>query len=84
MTWEIVVGIGTLIGFGVAVISPIIKLNGSITKLNCSIDELNAQMAKSDRRLDAHGHQIDMNTQDIAILKERLEHIKAEIYNTKG
>ena len=80
MTWEIVVGIGTLIGFGVAVITPIVKLNSSITKLNCSIDELNSQMAKSDRRLDAHGHQIDTNTQDIAILRERIEQIKQELH----
>jgi len=80
MTWEIFIGISALVAFGIAVTTPIVKLNSSITKLNCSIDELNTQMAKSDRRLDAHGHQIDTNTQDIAILKERFEQLKQELH----
>ena len=38
MSWEIVLGLIALVGFGISVSTPIIKLNTSITKLNCSID----------------------------------------------
>ena len=47
MTWEIVVGIIALCGFGISIVTPIIKLNTSITKLNCSIDSLNQHMARN-------------------------------------
>ena len=51
MTWEIVTGLIALVGFGLSVISPIIKLNSSITKLNCSIDSLNQNMARNEARI---------------------------------
>ena len=59
MTWEIVVGLIALVGFGISVTTPIIKLNTSITKLNCSIDSLNKNMAVSEKRITAHGKEID-------------------------
>lgn len=59
MTWEIVVGLIALVGFGISVMTPIMKLNTSITKLNCSIDSLNQNMARSEERITAHGKQID-------------------------
>lgn len=69
MTWEIFLGISALVAFGVAVVTPIIKLNSSITKLNCAIDMLNASMAKSDKRLDAHSVQLDNHEKRITILE---------------
>ena len=59
MTWEIVVGLIALVGFGISGSTPIIKLNTSITKLNCSIDALNKNMDVSTKRLDVHGKEID-------------------------
>lgn len=69
MTWEIVVGLIALVGFGISVTTPIIKLNTSITKLNCSIDALNKNMAVSERRLDAHGKQLDDFEHRITVLE---------------
>lgn len=40
MTWEIALGIFALITFGIAVVTPIIKLNTLVTKLNSSIEFL--------------------------------------------
>lgn len=51
MTWEIVLGLIALFGFGVAVVTPIIKLNTSITKLNASIDRLNEKMVTSEEKV---------------------------------
>ena len=69
MTWEIVVGLIALVGFGISVTTPLIKLNTSITKLNCSIDSLNQNMARSDRRITEHGRQIDDHEHRNAVLE---------------
>lgn len=59
MTWEIVVGLISLFGFGVAVVTPIIRLNTSITKLNSTVEYL----IKT----------IDRHEADIKDLKEKLK-----------
>ena len=69
MTWEIVVGIIALVGFGISVTTPIVKLNTSITKLNCSIDNLNQNMATSNKRLDAHSKELDRHEHRITVLE---------------
>jgi TolA-binding protein len=69
MTWEIVLGLIALVGFGITVATPIIKLNTSITKLNCSIDTLNDGMATNDRRLTQHGQQLDKLEHRVTILE---------------
>ena len=69
MNWEIVVGLSVLVGFGISVTTPIIKLNTSITKLNCSIDALNKNMAVSERRIDEHGRQLDSFEHRITVLE---------------
>ena len=71
MTWEIVLGLIALVGFGISVISPIIKLNSSITKLNCSIDSLNQNMARNEARITHHGEQIDNHEHRITVLEEK-------------
>lgn len=69
MNWEIFLGISVLVGFGVTVATPIIKLNTSITKLNCSIDKLNEGMASSDRRLTEHGKHLDGLEHRVTVLE---------------
>ena len=44
MTWEIFLGIVALVGFITAVMTPIIKLNTSITKLNSALELLQISM----------------------------------------
>ena len=69
MTWEIVLGIIALAGFGISVSTPIIKLNTSITKLNCSVESLNKNLENSKKRLDAHGRQLDNFEHRITVLE---------------
>lgn len=69
MTWEIFLGIVALVGFGVTVATPLIKLNTSITKLNCSIDTLNDGMAANDKRITQHGQHIDKLENRVTILE---------------
>ncbi len=69
MTWEIVLGIIALVGFGISVSTPIIRLNTSITKLNCSVESLNDNLESSKRRLDAHGRQLDNFEHRITVLE---------------
>lgn len=69
MTWEIVVGLIALVGFGISVMSPIVKLNTSITKLNCSIDNLNQNMNESKERISKHGEEIDELRDRVTVLE---------------
>lgn len=69
MTWEIVVGLITLVGFIISVMTPIIKLNTSITKLNCSIDSLNKNMARNEERISNHGKMLDEFEHRITVLE---------------
>ena len=69
MTWEIVVGLIALVGFGISVTTPNIKLNTSITKQNCSIDALNKNMDTSNKRLDAHSKELDDHEHRITVLE---------------
>ena len=48
MTWEIALGIFALITLGIAVVTPIIKLNTLVTKLNSSIEYLSKMIDKHD------------------------------------
>lgn len=45
MEWQIVTVIVTLIGLGVTIVTPIVKLNTSITKLTSTVDHLAQQIA---------------------------------------
>ncbi len=69
MTWEIVVGLIALVGFGISVTTPIVKLNTSITKLNCSIDALNQNMARNEERISCHGRELDDHEHRITVLE---------------
>lgn len=80
MTWEIVVGIIALVGFVLSVMTPIVKLNSSITKLNCAIDTLNASNKSTEKRLEAHGRELDSlrerctrHTEDIKAVNQRID-----------
>ncbi|MBQ7821183.1 MAG: hypothetical protein IJ391_02755 [Clostridia bacterium] len=69
MTWEIVLGLITLVGAIISVATPLLKLNTSITKLNCSIDALNAGMKQNDDRITKHGMQIDDLEHRVTVLE---------------
>ena len=73
MTWEIVVGLIALVGFGISVMTPIIKLNTSITKLNCSIDALNENSNESKARITTHGKEIDALDKRVTKIEEHLK-----------
>lgn len=55
----LIIGIGTLLTIVVAIITPILKLNSSITKLNVNFDNMIRNDANRDRRIDAHSKEID-------------------------
>lgn len=81
MTWEIFIGIGVLVSFMIAVISPILKLNKSITELNCTMKTVNDNMAKNEKRITKHGEQIDDLSvrvgnceNDISNMKEKIKY----------
>lgn len=63
MTWSIFLGISALFAFGVAVVTPVIKLNTTLTKLNCTVEMLNVSMQKLEK-------QVNSNTTEINRLKE--------------
>lgn len=52
MTWEIVLGIIALIGLGVSVATPMIKLNTTITTLTVTVKTLSETIKGQQSRLD--------------------------------
>ena len=79
MTWEIVAGIIALVGLIISVVTPIAKLDASITGLKCSIDALNQNMARNEERITdnnataANGKQIDDHEHRITVLEQKEE-----------
>lgn len=73
MTWEIVAGIIALVGLIISVVTPIAKLDASITGLRCSIDVLNQNMARNEERITHHGKQIDDHEHRITVLEQKEE-----------
>jgi len=53
--YTVVIGLGALIG----VMTPIIKLNNSITKLTTLIEYITKDNIKQDERLDSHSKKLD-------------------------
>ena len=66
MTWEIFLGIVALIGFCVAIMTPLMKLSKTMTELNVNMQNLNQAMntltannTESHRRIWAHNDEQD-------------------------
>lgn len=72
MTWEIFVGITVLVGFAIAIITPILKLNSSITQLNCSINTLNKSVTSIEKKINEIGKRQD--EMEIEFAKLKAEH----------
>lgn len=72
MTWEIFIGITVIVGFAITTITPIMKLNSSITKLNCSIDTLNKSMSSNEKKINEQGKRQD--EMDVELAKLKAEH----------
>lgn len=76
MSWEIFLGLAALVSFGVAVITPLIKLNTSITKLNCAIDTLNDKMARSEKANENLSSRLDRQGEILADHERRITHME--------
>lgn len=79
--WQVVGVIVVLIGLGVSVVTPIIKLNTTITKLTTVVERLGGDVADLTARntkthdrifttLDKHGEQLTDHETRITILEE--------------
>ena len=66
--WQVVSVLVTLVGLGVAIVTPIIKLNTNIVKLTDSVNSLNEKYSEMDKDNDSAHKQ----------LHERINHRKAE------
>lgn len=71
MEWTIVLTLITLLGFGTAIITPILKLNKTLTELNMGVATLNAGLkesndsnAKAHKRIWEHNDEQDKEIQD--------------------
>lgn len=54
MEWEIVLVLVTLVGLFTAVLTPLLKLNTSITKLNTTIKNLDELVIENRNKMDDH------------------------------
>ena len=53
--YTVIIGVGALIG----VMTPVLKLNNSITKLTTALDYMATDNRRQDARLDAHSKELD-------------------------
>jgi hypothetical protein len=63
--YTVIVGVGALLG----VVTPVIKLNNSITKLTTAIEYMNDRNRRQDARLDAHSKALDDHERRISHLE---------------
>lgn len=63
--YTVIIGVGALIG----VMTPVLKLNNSITKLTASLDYMIADNRRQDARLDAHSRELDEHEKRISHLE---------------
>lgn len=64
--YTVIIGIGALIG----VMTPVIKLNNSITKLTTTIEYMADRNRRQDARLDAHSKELDDHEKRISHLEK--------------
>lgn len=83
MTWAIFLGISALVAFVIGIMTPIVKLNSTITKLDCTIDALSGRFNETNRvttkRLDAHGKEIDELREQGSRHEQELKNIKEKV-----
>jgi cell division protein FtsL len=72
MTWEIFVGIAALVSFMIAVITPMLKLNNTITKANDHLESLQSALndfktsnEKSHKRIWDHNDEQDKKLEEL-------------------
>lgn len=64
--YTVIIGVGALIG----VMTPVIKLNNSITKLTTTLEFLTKENKRQDDRLDAHSKTLDDHEKRISHLEK--------------
>lgn len=74
MNWDIFLGISALVSFVGLLIAPISKLTKAVTELACEIKTLNKTQSDTNKRVEAHGKQIDDH-------ERRLTKTEADIQN---
>lgn len=63
--YTVIIGVGALIG----VMTPVLKLNNSITKLTSTIEYMVEDNKRQDSRLDAHARELDDHEKRISHLE---------------
>lgn len=71
MEWQIVTTIITLVGFGVAIIKPMLKLNSSIVKLTDAVESLESSGSEIKTIVKEHENKLDDHEKRIIILEQK-------------
>lgn len=75
----IIAAIGVIVGL-IAIITPIMKLNGNIVRLTAVVDSLEKlvmnETAKLDKRVTTHGEEIDKLKLDVAGHEVRIKQLE--------
>lgn len=66
----------------ITIITPIIKLNGSIAKLSATLDNLNKKQSDDhfnlSSRVTAHGRKIDLIAEKVAAIENEVKNLRSE------
>lgn len=68
--WDVVVVIASLVALFIGVITPIVRLNTSITKLNTTMDIFSKKFDKTEDTLCEHGEKIADHETRIQIIEK--------------
>ena len=76
MTWEITVGIITLVGGFISVMSVVMKINGTMTRLEEAVRQLRDFMEDQDRRNERFVNTLASHETRLALLEKKIKEDK--------
>lgn len=76
MTWEITVGIITLVGGFISVMSVVMKINGTMTRLEEAVRQLRDFMEDQDRRNERFVNTLASHETRLALLEKKTKEDK--------
>lgn len=79
-----ITSLAVIVGLAISIITPILKLNKTLTKLNISVDNLNAKLEKDEREIQLMHEKLDKHDEYLLIDKKRLDNHEVRLEKLDG
>ena len=79
-----ITSLAVIVGLAISIITPILKLNKTITKLNISVENLNAKLEKDEREIQLMHEKLEKHDEYLLIDKKRLDNHEVRLGKLDG